>query len=162
MFPYVSSPEFATYSWKDFFFLVIKNFLNDVYLDDAAFYQCNHLKKCTGKVKYIGEYCFGFSGLEEAVFENTLVIQKRAFNYCNELKTIDLPSTLTEIGKDAFQLGEEKENENVIFIISKQLKEKMPDFFKDRKIEDRNGLEKLLESGKSFKDINNILKSEER
>lgn len=72
-------------------------------IDDNAFYSCLKLEKINlDKVEIVGENCFKFSSLENALIKNAIIIKDFAFSNCLKLTTIEFSDKLKSIGEFAF------------------------------------------------------------
>ncbi|MBQ8381424.1 MAG: leucine-rich repeat protein [Clostridia bacterium] len=77
-------------------------------IHDYAFYQRSDIKKVTipGTAERIGEYAFGYSGIESVdIGEGVIDIKDGAFYRCLKLTSVNLPNGLKYIKRDAFALS---------------------------------------------------------
>ena len=78
------------------------NLENIDYIERNAFSYCKSLASIEIYASYIGASTFyGCEGLEEVILHNTISIGSMAFSKTN-IKTIDLPITVVDIGINAF------------------------------------------------------------
>ena len=68
-----------------------------------SFENSKKLKKAVLDVKLVGEWAFsGCSALTDVTLNNTVTIERHAFQYCDALKNINIPKTIEYIGTSAF------------------------------------------------------------
>ena len=87
------------------------SFIEEIILPDSilsikqrAFENCNHLKKINlENVRFIGEYAFHNTNIEEVNIKHLHKIESNAFLKCENLKEIKVKEGLKEIPKDTFK-----------------------------------------------------------
>jgi len=79
-------------------------------IGSSAFSNCGSLKSIStlpSALKTIGSYAFAWSGLTGITIPNSVkTIDDYAFAYCNALKKISIPASVTSIGEGAFNCDE--------------------------------------------------------
>ncbi len=130
-------------------------------LGDSTFYYCDDLKEINfANIEKIDAYCFSHcTNLEEVTFSNNLkILANGAFSMCINLKHLDIPKNLPLSGNPFLHC-----KDLVLYIDDSKRKEyeKFLEHCPEVSLKEKD-LEYYLNTGKSFKEINNIFKDIER
>ena len=130
-------------------------------LGDSTFFYCDNLKKINfTNTKVIDAYCFSHcKSLEEVTFSNNLIfLANGAFSVCINLKHLDMPKNLP-LSDNPFM-----DCKDLVLYIDDSKRKEYEKIFKNCdgiSLKEKN-MEYYINTGKSFKEINNIFKNIER